>query len=262
MASTLALLVLFAMQTGEVYAQTYNPSQILHDHNVYRCMHGVPPLQYSGNLANDAQIWATHQRDNMAHGGLIGMGNGASRGQRLGQNLYISWSSGGVNADQCTQQWYNEIRYTPGGRGAQSGFNSQTGHYTQVVWKGTQFVGCGRWCGRSQGMNCCQVVCDYWPAGNMMGAFAANVLPTTRSYAACARAVAMEMLAVNSSIPEDMPTFWYDDSADSPANEWPRYCLMSFFAGCMLAATMVAVAKRVANRSPQRTEISSALLVA
>jgi len=264
MTSTLACIVLFAMQTSEVLAAIYSPSQILHDHNVYRCMHGVPSLSWSGNLVSAAQQWANHQRDQMVHGGLIGVGGGVSKGKRLGQNLYISWTTGNVNADQCTKSWYDEIRFTPGRRGAQRSFNHQTGHYTQVVWKGTQWVGCGRWCGKSQGMNCCQVVCDYFPAGNMMGAFAANVLPTSKSAAACARAVAMEMQAVNASIPEEIPTFWYDDSEEAPATWWQLYGFgfTSFFAGCTLAATMIAVAKRFAKRSPQRADMSSALLAA
>lgn len=270
MASTLAIILLFAMQTNEVLAFIYTPRQILHDHNVYRCMHGVPRLQWGPALTTAAQQWANHQRDQMVHGGLVGVG-GLSKGKRLGQNLYVSWSSGNVNANACTQQWYNEIRSTPGGRGAQAGFNPNTGHYTQVVWKSTQWLGCGKWCGRSNGMNCCQVVCDYWPAGNMMGAFAANVLPTSKTAAACAQAVAMEMEAVNTTIPEELPTFWYDDSEE--LSEWmddhseeplatsqQNYGLAvaSFFAGCAVA-TMIAVA---AKRRRQSAEMSSPLLAA
>jgi hypothetical protein len=74
----------------------------------------------------------------------------------------------------------------------------------------------------------------------------------------------MEMQAVNASIPEEIPTFWYDDSEKAPATGWQLYGLgfTSFFAGCTLAATMIAVAKRVAKRSPQRADMSSALLAA
>ncbi len=50
-------------------------------------------------------------------------------------------------------------------------FSSATGHFTQVVWKGTARLGCGAnaRCGMAT------YVCPYVEAGNMMGAFAQNV---------------------------------------------------------------------------------------
>lgn len=97
-----------------------------------------------------------------------------------------------------------------------------------------------------------------------MGAFAANVLPTRKSAAACARAVSMEMEAVNASIPEELPTFWYDDS-EEPMATWRQHyglAFTSFFAGCAFVATMNAIVKRAAKRRGQRAEMSSALLAA
>ena len=67
---------------------------------------------------------------------------------------------------EAVAMWLSEEgAYTPG---PGSGFSSATGHYTQVVWKGTSEVGCGL-------APCGLVTCSYDPPGNVQGAFAANV---------------------------------------------------------------------------------------
>ena len=48
------------------------------------------------------------------------------------------------------------------------------GHFTQVVWKGSQDVGVGKATARDGKVI---VVANYRPAGNMMGRFSDNVLP-------------------------------------------------------------------------------------
>lgn len=53
-------------------------------------------------------------------------------------------------------------------------FSEATGHFTQVVWKGTQAVGCGQASCAAGGT---LVVCEYSPPGNVntTSAFASNV---------------------------------------------------------------------------------------
>lgn len=53
-------------------------------------------------------------------------------------------------------------------------FCENSGHFTQVVWKGTKEMGVGRATARSGNF---YVVANYAPPGNMQGAFTANVLP-------------------------------------------------------------------------------------
>ena len=69
----------------------------------------------------------------------------------------------------ATQMWYDEVT-DPGYDFNKQGFGMGTGHFTQVVWKGSTELGCG-----VSGM---YVVCRYCnEAGNMQGDFETNVFP-------------------------------------------------------------------------------------
>ena len=63
-----------------------------------------------------------------------------------------------------------------------TGFSEATGHFTQLVWQGTQATGCG-WtnCNGKNGLDGIYLVCEYWPAGNIVGEnnlfFEQNVAP-------------------------------------------------------------------------------------
>ena len=58
----------------------------------------------------------------------------------------------------------------PTGEGGYTGFSEATGHFTQLVWYDTQSVGCG-WsdCNGKNGLDGVLLVCNYWPAGNVLG---------------------------------------------------------------------------------------------
>jgi hypothetical protein len=76
--------------------------------------------------------------------------------------------------------WANESQYYD--FDAPTGFSEQTGHFTQLVWKGTTEVGCGvtncppvsssSSSSDDSGSNPAQgwfVVCEYRPPGNVVG---------------------------------------------------------------------------------------------
>ncbi len=53
--------------------------------------------------------------------------------------------------------------------------SSQSGHFTQLVWRGSRLLGVGL---ASDGKGKTVVVANYDPAGNYLGRYAENVLPT------------------------------------------------------------------------------------
>ena len=72
---------------------------------------------------------------------------------------------------KATQDWYDEIKYYNFNR---PGFSSQTGHFTQVVWKKSTRLGVG--IGFSSDDRKVYVVTNYSPPGNFQGQFGENVL--------------------------------------------------------------------------------------
>ena len=86
--------------------------------------------------------------------------------------MYFASSSDGshrdkiTNTDAASRAWYEQEEYLYPYDGT---FTSGTGHFTQMVWKGSCGLGCG------QAGN--YVVCRYSPQGNFLGRFEENVMP-------------------------------------------------------------------------------------
>lgn len=148
-------------------------STALSKHNTYRTTHHSPNMTISDSLNSGAQSWA----DKLAATGEFEHSGGSS-----GENIFVSYSTGSAPsaatlANQAVQAWYDEVadyNYS------KPGFSSDTGHFTQVVWKSSTQVGCGA----AEGTKTIDgnlykafyVVCQYTPAGNMQGQFPDNVL--------------------------------------------------------------------------------------
>jgi len=132
-------------------------------HNRVRAKHCAPPLAWSPKLAQVAQSWANKLRDK-------GCVFGHSGGQ-YGENL-AAGTAGVLDPEATVKMWYDEIaKY----RFPDGGFSMQTGHFTQVVWRGTKQVGCGHVSCKGNDI----WVCNYDPAGNWDGQYRENVLPAT-----------------------------------------------------------------------------------
>lgn len=98
-------------------------------------------------------------------------------GNRLGQNLYIMYSSAGfpdLNMAAVIQSWNDERKNWDEGT-LTCADGTMCGHYTQDVWARTSGVGCGYAKCPTANVNgevwnnALLVACDFTPAGNVIG---------------------------------------------------------------------------------------------
>ena len=150
-------------------------SAAVSQHNTYRATHKSPNITISDSLNSSAQAWA----ENIASSGQF---KHSTNRNNVKENLYASYTTE-TSIDPTTlgngavSDWYSEIKdYNY----ASPGFSSDTGHFTQVVWKGSTQLGCGAAQGtatiKGTKYNAFYVVCQYAPAGNVQGQFPDNVL--------------------------------------------------------------------------------------
>ncbi|GAV64996.1 CAP domain-containing protein [Cephalotus follicularis] len=126
--------------------------QFLTAHNFVRLKHGELPLMWDRRLARYARRWAQARESDcdLIHS------NGP-----YGENLF--W---GGNDDwtpyEIVEKWAEEDRFfNVGNNLCQEG--RMCGHFTQVVWRDTVRVGCGKALCNGGGVF---VICSYDPPGN------------------------------------------------------------------------------------------------
>ncbi|MET7435844.1 MULTISPECIES: CAP family protein [Streptomyces] len=142
-------------------------------HNSYRAQHGAPPL-----VLDDAAIAHAMQRAQVAStlDGLATPPGPGSKGYGENRFWFATYENEPASCEEAVKQWY-EARWTGGYDWDRPGYSPDTGTFTQVVWKDTDVLGCGRTSGRPEGGESYQtfIVCSYGPAGNIIGRFRANV---------------------------------------------------------------------------------------
>ncbi|KAF3915566.1 Latisemin [Orbilia brochopaga] len=129
--------------------------------NDLRAIHGAPPVVWNKILATFAARQA--KRCNFAH-------SGGPYGENLAGGSYS-------NPVYYPWLWYSEVRSYDYNN---PGFSGTTGHFTQLVWKGTKQMGCAFVAGCSNLSY--QVWCEYTPAGNVspVDYYRANVARPSR----------------------------------------------------------------------------------
>jgi uncharacterized protein YkwD len=141
-----------------------NPGDVgtyLDAHNSFRAQHGAQPLLWSDQLAGAAQQWANKCVFNHSDGELGPFGENLAAG---------TGSSYDIRA--AIKSWTDESpQYNPN--------KPISSHFTQVVWKSSASLGCA--------VATCNgifpprfgpekyFVCEYSPAGNVIGRFPENV---------------------------------------------------------------------------------------
>jgi hypothetical protein len=137
---------------------TVNQTQILADHNKYRQEVGTPGLKWSTSLASSAQNWANQ---------LAATGQFKHSNSGNGENLWAG-TAGAFTQTKMIDSWGSEKKnfiYGTFPNVSKTGKWQDVGHYTQIIWRNTTEVGCGL--ARGQGRD--YFVCQYKPAGNVIG---------------------------------------------------------------------------------------------
>jgi pathogenesis-related protein 1 len=126
--------------------------EMLNAHNDVRGRVGLPPLQWSEDLAAYSQKWANS---------LIANNRTAHNSKSpYGENI-LSSGLGSTPASVVTE-WASESQnYTY----STNTCNGDCGHYTQLVWRNTRKVGCATAHNNQREI----WVCSYDPAGNVRG---------------------------------------------------------------------------------------------
>ncbi len=129
-------------------------SAVLNSTNTYRTQHNASALSWNKTLADYASGYLHDVTCDFKHSG-----------GPYGENLAMGYR----NATDSVNAWGDERRKYDFG---EPGFSEETGHFTQLVWRATKGVGCGR---RLCGDKGWYLVCEYWPPGNVGGEYAAEV---------------------------------------------------------------------------------------
>jgi hypothetical protein len=132
--------------------------EILSFHNTKRVNHGSRPLTWDTTLASAGQ-----RHSDGCKWGHSGLG--------YGENIMAGWKSPTDGLNKMYEQ-RNHYDYNAGS----STTSDTTGHFTQIVWRSTERIGCGQTVCADPVLKPL-IVCEYEPPGNVAGAYRTNVFP-------------------------------------------------------------------------------------
>ena len=154
--------------TNDNYSQPISGTDFqksaLDAHNNYRAKHHVGKLVLNQELCDIAQKYA----EELARTGNFAHSHNNFHGDNMGENLFACYGMK-INGKMMTDDWYNEVNMYNFNN---PGYISGTGHFTQIVWKGSKQVGFGYAQARD---GYYYGVANYYPAGNFIGEFEENV---------------------------------------------------------------------------------------
>lgn len=132
-------------------------------HNRARRAYGVAPLAWDEGLVRAAAVYAQV----LARSGRFQHDPQHGRQFRQGENLWMG-TRGAYSYAEMIDILIAERRYFRPGRfpnSSRTGNWSHVSHYTQIIWPGTQRVGCATAANRANDY----LVCRYSPPGNIAG---------------------------------------------------------------------------------------------
>lgn len=138
-------------------------ADMLSAHNIARNQVGLGPMVWSPALAADAKQYA----GKMSRSGLFAHSGQVPGARPQGENLWMG-TRNAYSFSEMAESWVDERHMYDGGsidQAMSDGSFGDIGHYTQIIWRDTQMVGCAVVSNSADDY----LVCRYLPAGNVMG---------------------------------------------------------------------------------------------
>lgn len=157
------LFMLIALGDPRVAVAEYKPTawqqQWLDAHNEERATKNIAPLKWDKRLVDTARKWTAKlaKECNLVHSDF-----------GYGENLAASFGGNGKpkTPREVTGMWIKEKNWYDY-KTNKSTNGKAVGHYTQVMWKTSKFVGC--WSHKCDNKNGYVYSCNYDPPGNFRG---------------------------------------------------------------------------------------------
>jgi hypothetical protein len=150
-------------------------------HNVYRCMHNVPPVVWDMDVYQDCYNTFKDQSE-MKHSDSYGVQPPAGP---AGENLFKA--SYQANPQEAVASWYSEIKDCGPFPGCTTGASGTVGHFTSMIWNGVKEIGCSS--GQNGLLACRYKASDTLSCAtpNMAGASEQNVFGQIKDEATCVK---------------------------------------------------------------------------
>uniref|UniRef100_A0A0D9WV61 SCP domain-containing protein n=1 Tax=Leersia perrieri TaxID=77586 RepID=A0A0D9WV61_9ORYZ len=159
--SKLASALLVAAAVFAVTTAQNSPEDFVGPHNAARSDVDVGPVTWDDTVAAYAQDYAEQRRGDCAL-------QHSDTGGRYGENIFWGSAGGDWSAADAVSSWVSEKQwYDHGSNSCSAPEGDSCGHYTQVVWRDSTAIGCGRVvCDNDGGVF---ITCNYSPPGNYEG---------------------------------------------------------------------------------------------
>lgn len=161
-AAALALALAAPLLIGGTGRLTSLDQRLLAAHNRERDSAGIAALAWDPELAAEAAAWG----EQLAATGAFEHAD-TEGDDPQGENLWAG-TRGAYSPEEMVEGWAEEKRFYRPGRfpdNSVTGDFADVGHYTQLMWRDTDRVGCALAAGAEEEV----LVCRYRTAGNVVG---------------------------------------------------------------------------------------------
>ncbi|HEX8620810.1 MAG TPA: CAP domain-containing protein [Allosphingosinicella sp.] len=163
LAAAAALVLAAPLLAGATGRLTSLDARLLAAHNRERSAAGVEPLAWDPELAAEAAAWGSE----LAASGAFEHDPDTDGEDPQGENLWAG-TKGAYAPEEMVEGWIEEKKHFRPGRfpdNSATGDFADVGHYTQLMWRETDRVGCALAPGEEEEV----LVCRYRTAGNVVG---------------------------------------------------------------------------------------------